>query len=705
MTDRTPPAEADFATLLRWHLDHGTRPNRPYNPDFRWTHSAFATAVGVGSRESVAQWVAKAKPKLPAFLNPILSALFSDDPAHASARRQLLMAFDVAKAARDARIRRRGQKTTDPADLDESLSVALPILQAARAPAGATWVTRDNAVLDIDTSPASTDIEAASRPDVADRHEGVKRKIATLGRTLGQRLDNFRGWEDFGPAVDELRRTTDCSTADLPGRMVRLYDAIVSVASYIDQDNSIANDASSLFEPLPPDIRRSLTDLIASAAPFVRAFPSARATDDEAGSFLTRRELFHPAQTLLNLAEARNLIAPEAASLARAELGVASKEGFQAQKAGNRAVGSLRNLIAHAAWVIGTVYLGALGSQIQAGGSVVARKAGEVFIAGEAAIVTLIEDMPPHIRGAVDAAMQANKEGRAQDIDDHGDSTLSQDQTRSQRWRPTTTALARWREPIPGLPEEAWPDMVTIPPGRFVQGAPKTELQSRDDERPQREVNVRLFAMGRCAVTFAQWDAANAARAGLRVPDDEGWGRGDRPVINVSWKDAQAYCAWLNGRLGSPGDGLGPYRLPTESEWEYACRAGTETPFSFGETITTEQANYNGNGTYGRVGRKGVYRRRTVPVGSFPGNAWGLHEMHGNVWEWVLDVYWASYKGAPIDGRPVGGLASAPRVLRGGSWDYYPRDLRSAARVMNDPDNRYYSVGFRLARTLSPPGP
>jgi formylglycine-generating enzyme required for sulfatase activity len=238
--------------------------------------------------------------------------------------------------------------------------------------------------------------------------------------------------------------------------------------------------------------------------------------------------------------------------------------------------------------------------------------------------------------------------------------------------------------------------MVTVPAGRFVMGSPEGEDGHDSDEEPVREVTVPMFGLGRTAVTFAQWDAANAAGAGLVVPEDRGWGRGDRPVINVSWADAVAYCAWLNGGLGKAG----AYRLPTEAEWEYACRAGTKGAFSFGATITPEQVNYDGNYTYGR-GPKGEYRERTVPVGSLPGNDWGLHEMHGNVWEWVADAYVASYADAPLDGsKAVDGDAAAPRVLRGGSWNYFPRSLRSASRSRNSPDYRNGTIGFRLARTL-----
>ena len=241
--------------------------------------------------------------------------------------------------------------------------------------------------------------------------------------------------------------------------------------------------------------------------------------------------------------------------------------------------------------------------------------------------------------------------------------------------------------------------MITLPEGIFTMGAPTSEAQSDDDERPQRQVTVPRFALGRCAVTFAQWDAAREAGADLHDPGDRGWGRGDHPVINVSWNDAQAYCAWLNGRVGlAPETG---YRLPSEAEWEYACRAGTITPFSFGATISTDQVNYDGNHTYGG-GRKGAYRKRTVPVGSLPANAWGLHEMHGNVFEWCEDWY-GPYPDHATDAAPLNHPDGGWRVLRGGCWYYLPWYARSATRgYWVEVVFRSSWAGFRLART---PGP
>ncbi|MEO0872242.1 MAG: SUMF1/EgtB/PvdO family nonheme iron enzyme [Pseudomonadota bacterium] len=230
------------------------------------------------------------------------------------------------------------------------------------------------------------------------------------------------------------------------------------------------------------------------------------------------------------------------------------------------------------------------------------------------------------------------------------------------------------------------PNMVTIPSGRFLMGAAKGEGNSLDDARPQHEVRIDyLFALGQHTMTFAEWDAALAAGANLEMPGDEGWGRDQRPVINVSWEDAQAYLAWLNGRLGLNGR-RDAYRLPSEAEWEYVCRAGTQTPYNFGKKISKSLAHYT--------------KKQTVPVGSFPANAFGLYDMHGNVWELCADNWNENYRGAPVDGSVWDDGDTSRRVLRGGSWKVYPAGLYSARRHSLDNTYRNYDVGFRVARTL-----
>lgn len=181
------------------------------------------------------------------------------------------------------------------------------------------------------------------------------------------------------------------------------------------------------------------------------------------------------------------------------------------------------------------------------------------------------------------------------------------------------------------------------------------------------------------------------------VPDDKGWGRGDRPVINVSWNDAKAYVAWLSKKTGAS------YRLLSEAEREYVTRAGTTTPFWWGSSITPERANYNGSAEpYQGGGSRGENRQKTLPVKSFAPNPWGLYQVHGNVLDWVEDCYHDSYDRAPLDGSALTTGKCEMRGLRGGSWFNSPWVLRAAYRIDDSPDDRSYFVGFRVARTLNP---
>jgi len=242
------------------------------------------------------------------------------------------------------------------------------------------------------------------------------------------------------------------------------------------------------------------------------------------------------------------------------------------------------------------------------------------------------------------------------------------------------------------------PEMVMLPAGEFIMGSPETERGRESNEGPQRKVVFeRPFAIGKFEVTFAQWDACAAEGGCQHKPGDEGWGRGKRPVINVSWHDARQYVAWLSRKTGKA------YRLPTEAEWEYAARGVTRAtdphpPFATGPTINYKQANYDANFTYGG-GKQGVYRQKTLEVGSLPKNAFGLHDMHGNVWEWVEDCFRDSYAGAPSDGSAVTSSDCRLRILRGGSWNYYPKLLRSAYRYATAPEVRLPTAGFRVARS------
>lgn len=232
------------------------------------------------------------------------------------------------------------------------------------------------------------------------------------------------------------------------------------------------------------------------------------------------------------------------------------------------------------------------------------------------------------------------------------------------------------------------PDMVVVPAGRFLMGSAESDNEADDDEHPQHEVAIpKPFAMGRFEVTFEEYDRF-AKAIGRPLPEDKGWGRGRQPAINVSFDDAQAYAEWLSKETGHT------YRLPSESEWEYAARASKETAYWWGPDVGKNQANCSGCGS--RWDDK-----ETAPVGSFDANPYGLYDTAGNVWEWVEDCYHSTYTGVPADGRAwVDDKTCGSRVRRGGSWGGEPWNLRSADRNGGSPDYRNDVVGFRLARTL-----
>ena len=233
-------------------------------------------------------------------------------------------------------------------------------------------------------------------------------------------------------------------------------------------------------------------------------------------------------------------------------------------------------------------------------------------------------------------------------------------------------------------------EMVAIPGGKFLMGSPENEPERYNSESPQHTVTVQPFFMGKFLVTQSQW-AVVAALKKVNIdlnPEPSNFKGANRPVEKVSWDDAIEFCARLSNKTGKT------YRLPSEAEWEYACRAGTTTPFYFGETITTDLANYDGNYTY-NSGTKGEYRQQTTDVEKFPPNPFGLFDMHGNTWEWCQDAWHENYKGAPTDGSP-GVSENDNRLERGGSWGDSARACRSAFRGHLALDSGLDGVGFRV---------
>ena len=230
------------------------------------------------------------------------------------------------------------------------------------------------------------------------------------------------------------------------------------------------------------------------------------------------------------------------------------------------------------------------------------------------------------------------------------------------------------------------PETVAIPGATFRMGC-LTRRRCEKDEKPVRDVRVAAFALAKYELTFAQWDVCVEYGPCRWVPD-EGWGRGDRPVVNVSWHDAKTYVDWLSQESGDA------YRLPSEAEWEYAARAGTETRYSWGDVVGRNRANCKGCGSLWDD-------RRTAPVGSFAANPFGLYDMHGNVSEWVQDCRGSDYATAPATARAHTGGSCSWRILRGGSWGSSARGLRSAGRGSALATTPAKWRGFRIAQTHS----
>ncbi|GJE32590.1 Hercynine oxygenase [Methylobacterium oxalidis] len=230
------------------------------------------------------------------------------------------------------------------------------------------------------------------------------------------------------------------------------------------------------------------------------------------------------------------------------------------------------------------------------------------------------------------------------------------------------------------------PQMVVISGGKFMMGSAEDEPFRSATEGPAHEVTIATFAVSRFEVTFDEWDACVAAAACRRAAD--GWGRGTMPVVNVTWRDAKQYATWLSRTTGKN------YRLLTEAEWEYAARAGGKTPYSWGDDPTGANANCAECGSVWDS-------TQTAVVGSFKPNAFGLHDMHGNVWEWVEDCWHDNYYGAPSDGSAwVQSGDPVYRVIRGGSWRNESEFLRAAVRFKRNVNVEFDTLGFRVAREL-----
>lgn len=240
-------------------------------------------------------------------------------------------------------------------------------------------------------------------------------------------------------------------------------------------------------------------------------------------------------------------------------------------------------------------------------------------------------------------------------------------------------------------------EMVMINPGRGKLGSPDFEKRRARFENPLRDTQINYaFEVSKFEITFDDWEKClKDGGCGGYAPDDKGWGKGKRPVINISYDDAQKFISWLNLKTGQS------YRLMSEAEWEYVARAGQpDAPFGNGYEISAKYANFDGKAPYG-TSETGPYLRKTQPVGKYPANAFGLHDMHGNVYEWVEDCWNKDHSGAIGDGSPRKDGDCKFRVMKGGSWVTHGYQMRAAARVRYVTDYRYDDYGIRIARTIN----
>ena len=226
------------------------------------------------------------------------------------------------------------------------------------------------------------------------------------------------------------------------------------------------------------------------------------------------------------------------------------------------------------------------------------------------------------------------------------------------------------------------PEMVVVPAGKFVMGAVKGKKRAK----PAHDVTIaKSFAISKYEITWDEWEACMADGGCTREPDDHKWGKGKQPVINISWKHANNYVKWLSKMTGNT------YRLATEAEWEYAARAGTSTNYWWGDKLKKKYANCRKCGTEWSG-------KQSAPVGSFPPNQWGIHDMHGNIWEWTADCWNPNHEGAPTDGSVRSEGDCAKRVVRSGSWYYYPKLAHSQSRDKFAADLFSYNIGIRPVR-------
>jgi formylglycine-generating enzyme required for sulfatase activity len=644
-----------------------------------------------------------------------------------------------------------------------------PLLEQRQDPAGPILIQR-NDQFDLDPSGSEADLDATADPVVRQLYPPNHDKAAELAALVARRANALGPeWDGLTPAATSLAEMLDQPLDRLPAQIATLWERSVRVASLLLQDKRLLEKPEADKAPLEADIHTKLDDLVGSLAPWVRSFPTARMLDDQRGEFLRTKALFEPARRVIEQAAADAVVTPTVEATIRGNIATAERGDAQAEKAGFYAIRGVRNALVSAAGYAAGFLAGATASGY-ASHSPLIDNVGRWLTGVEHGITTLMQDFPADMRLAIEhltEVLQARQGNEAED------NLLTPDLVES----PSAVSgiaseiaqdSAFWRDgQAPGWANEWGTDqygpgvifsvgdaerrrvsqrMRWIPSGHFMMGSPITESGRVNDEGPQHKVTITTgFWLFDTPCTQALWQTVigdNPSR--FRSPT--------RPVECVSFDDVDAFIMRLNGRL--PGLGL---QLPSEAQWEYACRAGTTTATYAGDLkifsdhnapVLDEIAWYSGNCGVGFELTNGedssTWKGKqyphthagTRPVALKAPNAWGLYDMLGNVWEWCVDHWHTDYRGAPANGtawvdyepdsensvdyavrlryqdfdperatRYVGARRAIrakvsktrARVTRGGAWRDVVLHVRAARRGEGNPSESNFRHGFRCA--------
>jgi formylglycine-generating enzyme required for sulfatase activity len=616
-----------------------------------------------------------------------------------------------------------------------------PVLEQRQDPAGLMWGARDDRLVP-DPGGGEADMTVTTDPLVRQLYAPNHAKAVDLAALVSRRANTLgTEWDRLAPAVGNLVSILNHPVDRLSDHVASLWECSVRIASLLLQDKRLLARPEAGKAPLEADMHQAMDNLVSSLAPFVRSFPTARLLDDQTGAFLRTSLLFEPARRLVEHAQQTGLVTRDVAEVIRGNLVPAAPDDTQAGKLAEYEIRGVRNLLTSAG-LVGARFVAEAAASTDATPSPLVARTSEMLSSGKAEVAHLAATWPDdlkiaygHLPGALDRAVGDGGGDQATPRDPMSASPrepagaetslldpafLSVVQMPSWAADRGTDQYGRW---VTFEVEAADGAVVTqrmrwIPPGRFTMGSPEHEAGRSDDEGPEHDVTIQAgFWLFDTPCTQALWRAImgdNPSR--FRSPA--------RPVETIDFGQSEEFIRRLNGRL------LGLHlALPTEAQWEYACRAGTTLATYAGDLeilganhapVLDAIAWFGGNSGHGfelsdgqdsrgwEAKQYAHVRAGTRPVGLKAPNGWGLYDMLGNVWEWCVDLWHDHYDGSPADGcawMTVSGVHgdAAARVVRGGSWRDRARLLRAACRSRSVPANRSGILGFRCAR-IQPAG-